>query len=284
VEKDQIPRQLSESDGVAPNLTWNDSPETHELLEAHSGRVAVLQLNRPHVRNALSAELLVSLTNALHRLDGSDEVHVVVLTGGERFFAAGADIAAMAGASSAEMATRPQLGCWQRLRQIRKPLIGAVNGYALGGGAELVWLCDLVIAGEGARFGQPEIALGLMPGGGATQRLPRSIGKARAIEMILLGEPITAWDAFDMGLINRVVPDELVLGSAIRVAEQIAEKSLEAVMAAKAAVLASFGLTIEEGLNQERAGFNGLFDTRDAQEGMTAFLEKRRPVFGRASV
>ncbi len=126
----------------------------------------IIRLNRPQVRNALSVELLLALTGALERLDADDGVHVIVLTGGDRFFAAGADIAAMAGASAAEMAARPQLGCWQRMRQIRKPLIAAVNGFALGGGAELVWVCDLVVAGESARFGQPEIALGIMPGGG----------------------------------------------------------------------------------------------------------------------
>ncbi|MEZ4504957.1 MAG: enoyl-CoA hydratase-related protein [Thermomicrobiales bacterium] len=157
-----------------------------ELREARDDRVGLLRLDRPEVRNAVSAELLVALTAALERLDADESVHVIVLTGGDRFFAAGADIAAMAGATSAEMATRPQLGCWQRLRQIRKPIVAAVNGFALGGGAELVWVCDLIVAGESVRFGQPEIMLGLMPGGGATQRLPRTVGKARAMELALL--------------------------------------------------------------------------------------------------
>lgn len=265
-------------------LNWNPAGESSELLEARAGQVAVLQLNRPQVRNALSAELLVALTVALQRLDTDDGVHVTVLTGGDRFFAAGADIAAMAGASTAEMATRPQLGCWQRLRQLRKPLIAAVNGYALGGGAELVWVCDLAVAGESARFGQPEIALGLMPGGGATQRLPRAIGKSRAMEMVLLGETMSAWEAWEAGLVNRVVPDELVLTSALRLAEAVALKSLPAVIAAKAAVLRAFDLPLEPGLIAERASFNALFDTADAHEGMTAFLEKRKPVFGRRTL
>ena len=269
-----------ESDRVTTNLAWTETPESSELLEVRSDRVGLVRLHRPRVRNALSTDLLVALTEALERLDADDDIHVIVLTGGERYLAAGADIAAMAGASAAEMATRPQLKCWQRLRQIRKPLIAAVNGFALGGGAELVWLCDLVVAGESARFGQPEIALGLMPGGGGTQRLPRHVGKARAMEIVLLGEPISAWDALDCGLINRVVPDELVLIVALRLAQLIAAKSLVATTSTKAGVLASFDLPMEQGLNQERASFNALFDTADAQEGMTAFLVKRKPVFG----
>ena len=261
--------------------SWKPSEETPELLEARDGRVALLQFHRPEVRNALSAEMLVALTSALERLDHDASVHVVVLTGGDHFFAAGADIATMAHASAADMAARPQLGCWQRLRQIRKPLIAAVNGFALGGGAELLWVCDLVVAGESARFGQPEIGLGIMPGGGATQRIPRTVGKARAMEMILLGEPVSAWNALEIGLINRVVPDELVLISALRLAHEIASKSNDAAIAAKAAVLAAFDLSVASGLNAERSGFNALFDTADAREGMTAFLEKRKPVFGR---
>lgn len=268
---------------MTTELNWTESPETSELLEARSDRVALLRLNRPQVRNALSADLLVTLTAAVQRLDADKQINVIVLTGGERFFAAGADIAAMAGASAAEMETRPQLGCWHRLRQIRKPLIAAVNGFALGGGAELVWLCDLVVAGESARFGQPEIALGIMPGGGGTQRLPRSIGKVRSMEMVLLGEPITAWKALDSGLVNRVVPDELVLTSALRLAHQIADRSQAATIAAKSAVLSAYDLPMELGLNGERAAFNALFDSPDAQEGMNAFLEKRKPVFGRSS-
>lgn len=265
---------------VTPN--WKPSEESTELLEARIGRVALLQLYRPKVRNALSADLLVALTSALERIDRDESAHTIVLTGDDRFFAAGADIVAMAQATSQEMATRPNLQCWQRLRQLRKPIVAAVNGFALGGGAELVWLCDLAVAGESARFGQPEIALGIMPGGGATQRLPRTIGKSRAMEMVLLGETISAWQAFDLGLLNRVVPDELVLPTALRLATDIAAKSLDAIIAAKAAILAAFDLPIAAGLDTERASFDTLFDTVDAHEGMTAFLEKRKPLFGRA--
>ena len=259
---------------------WRPSAESAELLEARTDRVAIVRLNRPQVRNALSADLLVALTAALERLDRDDGVHVILLTGGERFFAAGADISAMAGATADEMAKRPQLGCWQRLRQVSKPIVAAVNGFALGGGAELVWLCDLVVAGESARFGQPEIGLGLIPGGGGTQRLPRSIGKAKAMEIVLLGEPIAAWDAQELGLINRVVPDELVLTAALRLAGQLAAKSLPAIISAKTATLAAFELPLTAGLNAERTGFNALFDTAETQEGLSAFLEKRKPVFG----
>lgn len=265
------------------HLNWTEPPESNELLEARLDRVALVQLHRPQVRNAISADLLVALTKALERLDADDGVHVIVLTGGERFFAAGADIVAMAGATSAEMAARPQLGCWQRLRQLRKPLIAAVNGFALGGGAELVWVCDLVIAGESARFGQPEITLGLMPGGGGTQRLPRVVGKVKAMEIALLGDPITAWEALDAGLLNRVVPDELVLTSAFRMAQQVAARSLPATISIKAAVLAAYDLPIADGLDVERVAFNNLFDTPEAQEGISAFLEKRKPAFGRSN-
>lgn len=261
-------------------MDWNPSVESPELLEARVGRVAILRLHRPQVRNALSAELLVALTAACERLDHDEAVHVLMLTGGDRYFAAGADIAAMAGATAAEMATRPNLSCWQRLRQIRKPITAAVAGFALGGGAELVWLCDLVVAGESARFGQPEIGLGIIPGGGATQRLPRVAGKARAMELVLLGQPISAWDAMTLGLVNRVVPDELVLRSALGMATEVAAKSLSAIVAAKASVLAAFDLPLAAGLNSERARFDALFDTVDTQEGLSAFLEKRKPAFG----
>ncbi|MCA9858630.1 MAG: enoyl-CoA hydratase/isomerase family protein [Thermomicrobiales bacterium] len=263
------------------DLPWSETIESNELLEARQDGVAFVRLHRPQVRNALSVELLVALTEALERFDRDETIRVMVVTGGRQFFAAGADIGAMAGATSAEMATRPQLGCWQRLRQIRKPIVAAVNGFALGGGAELVWVCDLVVAGDSARFGQPEIALGLIPGGGATQRLPRSIGKARAMEMVLVGEPIAAREALDLGLINQVVPDDLVLTSADRVATRIAEKSLDATIAAKSAVLDAFDLPVVDGLDAERARFNALFDTPDTQEGLRAFLEKRPAQFGR---
>lgn len=259
---------------------WNPAPESDDLLEACDGRVGLVQLNRPEVRNALSAELLAALTATLERFDADESIFCIVLTGGDRFFAAGADITSMAGASSDEMRLRPQLGCWQRLRQVRKPIVAAVNGFALGGGAELVWVCDLVVAGESARLGQPEIMLGLMPGGGGTQRLPRTVGKARAMEIALLGESINAWDALELGLVNRVVPDELVLTTAVRIAHQVADKPLDATRSIKAATLAAFDLPMETGLDEERARFNSLFDTPDTQEGLAAFLEKRKPVFG----
>ncbi len=208
------------------------------------------------------------------------DIHAIVLTGGERFLPRARTLR--------PWRARPRLR-WQPGRnsvagnacgQIRKPLIAAVNGFALGGGAELVWVCDLVVAGESARFGQAEIALGIMPGGGGTQRLPRAIGKARAMEMVLLGEPISAWDALEAGLVNRVVPDELTLTAALRLAQRVAAKSLDAAIAAKSAVLASFDLPMEEGLDLERDALQRPVRHRGCERGNVRLSGKAQTGFG----
>jgi enoyl-CoA hydratase len=202
-----------------------------------------------------------------------------VITGDERAFAAGADIAEMANATAVEMHARLNLARWERLRKLRKPLIAAVAGFALGGGCELAMVCDLVVAAESARFGQPEINLGIIPGGGGTQRLVRAVGKARAMEIILTGRMITAEEAFSAGLITRVVPTELYLTEAIRLAHAISEKPPLAVQFAKESVLKAFDSNLETGLEYERRSFELLFATEDCREGMQAFLEKRNPTF-----
>jgi enoyl-CoA hydratase len=254
------------------------APE-HHLLTSREGHVALVRINRPRVRNALNEALLADLVATLEGLDQEPDVRVIVLTGDERAFAAGADVAEMVAASAVEMEVGPRLARWDRIGRIRKPLIAAVAGYALGGGNELAMLCDLIVAAETTRFGQPEINLGIMPGAGGTQRLVRAIGKARAMELVLTGRMITAAEAFAAGLITRVVPSELYLIEAMRLAEEIAAKPPLAVQVAKDAVLKAFDSTLETGLAYERRSFNLLFATEDRREGMAAFLEKRAPAF-----
>jgi enoyl-CoA hydratase len=249
------------------------------VLVNHDGQVAIVRLNRPHVRNALSQALMGELVEILEALDRDPETRAIVLTGDERAFAAGADIAEMANATVVEMLGRPNLARWDRMRKVRTPLIAAVAGFALGGGCELAMLCDIVVAAETARFGQPEINLGIIPGGGGTQRLVRAIGKARAMELILTGRMLTAEEAFAAGLVTMVVPVELYLSEAVRLGHEIASKPPLAVQMAKEAVLKAFDTNLETGLDFERRSFNLLFATDDRREGMRAFLEKRKPTF-----
>jgi enoyl-CoA hydratase len=250
----------------------------HILVEIEPP-IATITLNRPKVLNALSPDLIGELTGALSKLDGDENVCAVVLTGGPRVFAAGADISDMADRGPVEQLRRDQTGRWAPLAGFSKPLIAAVNGYALGGGCEVALMCDLIIAGETARFGQPEINLGIIPGAGGTQRWPRTVGKYVAMEVMLTGAPVTAQRAYELGLINRVVPAEMTIGLAKRMARQIAEKPPLAVRMAKEAVLKAFETPLHEGLASERKSFYFLFATDDQKEGMHAFLEKRKGVF-----
>jgi enoyl-CoA hydratase len=206
-------------------------------------------------------------------------VRCAVLTGAGRAFAAGADLGEMADATPVQMLTGYRFQQWERIRKVAKPIIAAVRGFALGGGCELAMLCDMIVAGESARFGQPEINLGLIPGAGGTQRLPRAIGKARAMEMILTGRALTATEAATMGLVTRVVPDEVVVDEARAIAASIAQKSPVAVRLAKQAILKAFDTTIESGMDFERNAFYFLFSTEDRTEGVRAFLDKRTPTF-----
>src|SRR5437773_12449226 len=241
--------------------------------------IATVTLNRPKVLNALSPELIRELTTALGELDGDDAVRAVVLRGGPRVFAAGADIGDMADRGPVEQLRRDQTGRWVTLVGFSKPLIAAVNGYALGGGCEVMLMCDLVVAGDSARLGQPEINLGIIPGAGGTQRWPRTAGKHAAMEVMLIGAPITARRAYELGLVNKVVPAEMTISIAQRFARQAAEKAPLALRMAKEAVLKAFETPLSEGLAVERKSFYFLFSTEDQKEGMHAFLEKRRGVF-----
>lgn len=237
---------------------------------------AIVRLNRPEVLNALNRELMEQLVIALETLDGDDAVRCMIITGNDKAFAAGADIREMADASSVDMVLRDQFALWDRIRRIKKPIIAAVSGFALGGGCELAMCCDMIIASESARFGQPEINLGVMPGAGGTQRLTRSVGKARAMEMVLTGRMLSADEALRAGLINNVVPSEAYLDAARSLARDVASKPPLAVRLAKEAIVKSFSTAIEEGLEFERKNFYLLFGSEDQKEGMEAFLEKRQ--------
>jgi len=241
--------------------------------------IATVTLNRPKVLNALSPELIRELTTALGELDSDDTVRAVVLTGGPKVFAAGADIGDMADRGPVEQLRRDQTGRWVALAGFSKPLVAAVNGYALGGGCEVMLMCDLVVAGDSARLGQPEINLGIIPGAGGTQRWPRTAGKYAAMEVMLTGAPITAERAYQLGIVNKVVPSEMTIEVAKRMARQLAEKPPLAVRMAKEAVLKAFEAPLSEGLASERKSFYFLFASEDQKEGMHAFLEKRRGVF-----
>lgn len=242
-------------------------------------RVVTVTLNRPEVLNALSSELMTSLVEALRPLDRDPEVGCFVVTGSGRAFAAGADIREMADKSYHDVVTEDYFGGWEGFAALRTPTVAAVAGYALGGGCELAMLCDLIIASEDARFGQPEIRLGVIPGIGGTQRLTRLIGKAKAMDLILTGRLMDAAEAERSGLVARVVPAQRLLDEATSVAATIAAFSKPAVLVAREAVDRALEVSLREGILFERRAFHALFATDDQKEGMRAFLEKRQPVF-----
>jgi len=249
------------------------------ILTRTEDHVGVATLNRPEVLNALSVELMDQLIAALEAFDNDPNVYVMVITGSEKVFAAGADIADMAEASAVEMMEHNYLARWLRIKTVRKPIIAAVSGYALGGGCELAMHCDIIIASESAKFGQPEINIGVMPGAGGTQRLTRAIGKFKAMEVILNGRFLSAQEAFEAGLVTRVVAKEQFLAEAMRLAHQIAQRPPIALKLAKEAVLKADEMSLAEGLEYERKLFYSLFATEDQKEGMRAFLEKRKAVY-----
>jgi enoyl-CoA hydratase len=246
--------------------------------EPHDG-IGAIQLNRPQVLNALSLQTMIELVEAFENYEKNPEIRCVVLHGSDKAFAAGADITEMSGAGTVEMLARDQFSRWERIRLFKKPIIAAVSGFALGGGCELAMHCDMIVASETAQFGQPEINIGVMPGAGGTQRLTRAVGKALAMEMVLAGKFITAQEAHQAGLVNKVLPIESYLEEAFALAKDVASKPPVALQLAKEAVLKAFSTTLEGGLEFERKNFYMLFATEDQKEGMAAFVEKRKPKF-----
>ncbi len=241
------------------------------------GRVGIVTLNRPQAMNAFNITMLGEVFDALEAFDKDENICALVVTGNEKAFAAGADIKEMADATPFQMITEARVDVWDRIRGIKKPVIAAVSGWALGGGCEFVLSCDMVIASESAKFGQPEITIGIIPGAGGTQRLARLIGKNLTMEMVINNRTLSAAEALQFGLANRVVPVEGYLDAAVAFAEEIASRAPMAVRMAKDSVNAAFETTLTEGLKAEKRNFYPLFSTEDQKEGMQAFIEKRKP-------
>jgi enoyl-CoA hydratase len=242
-------------------------------------RVAAIELYRPSAMNALSMPMMTEIVHACMEFDADDSIGCIVLHGSERVFAAGADIKEMEEADAVTMVKRDQFATWEKLRSVKKPIIAAVSGFALGGGCELAMLCDMIIASETAQFGQPEINIGVMPGAGGTQRLTQALGKGLAMELILTGGMLSAHKALEHGLVNRVVPSAVYLREAVSLATVIASKPPFAVRLAKEAVNAAVEQHLDDGLILERKNFYMLFTSKDQKEGMAAFVEKRKPVW-----
>ena len=249
------------------------------LLEKPADGVAVVRLNRPEVRNALNLAVRELLAKHFTDLGNDEATRCIILTGGDKVFAAGADIRDMVERSAMEMMARRAENLWEPIASCPKPVIAAVNGYALGGGCELAMHADIIVAGEGASFGQPEVRVGIMPGAGGTQRLTRAVGKFRAMRMLLTGEPVTAREALAMGLVSDVVADGEVFETALRIAKTIVSMPPVAVRQIKEVVLAGQDASLEAAMMLERKAFQLLFATGDQKEGMRAFLEKRKPEF-----
>jgi enoyl-CoA hydratase len=245
------------------------------LIRSEQG-VGIVQFNRPKALNALNREMMAEVIDALERFDTDRDTGCLLVTGNDRAFAAGADIKEMAQATPADMLNNPFIDYWDRLRRLAKPLVAAVSGYALGGGCELAMACDMIVASESAQFGQPEINLGVIPGAGGTQRLTRAVGKALAMEVILAGRRLSAAEAVQYGLANKVVPVESYLDEAIRFAAPIAAQAPIAARMAKEAINVAFETPLQSGLAHERRLFYLLFSTEDQKEGMDAFINKRR--------
>jgi len=247
------------------------------ILAETRGRVGLITLNRPQALNALNNQLMSEVSDALDAFDKNDAIGAMVITGSEKAFAAGADIKEMADKSALEMAQADYVSVFGRIRTIRKPVIAAVSGWALGAGCEVAMSCDMIIASETAKFGLPEVTIGVIPGAGGTQRLVRAVGKVTAMEMTLNNRKLTAQEAYQFGLVNRVVPISDYLNDALALAEEIASRAPLAVRAAKKMINASYESFLTEGLAEEKQAFYNLFNSEDQKEGMKAFTEKRTP-------
>jgi len=255
---------------------------SYELIQVRTEaeKVGIITLNRPKQLNALNSELMVEMGTALKIFDADPHIGCIILTGNEKAFAAGADIGAMATYSYADVYKNDYITRdWETLRSIRKPIIAAVSGFALGGGCEVAMMCDIIIAADNARFGQPEIKLGIIPGAGGTQRLPRAIGKAKAMDLALTGRMMDAQEAERAGLVSRVVPLDKLMDEALSAALSICDYSQMAVMSAKESINRAFESSLSDGVMFERRMFHALFATEDQKEGMDAFVNKRKPVF-----
>ncbi len=246
------------------------------LTEKHD-KAGLVRFNRPEALNAFNRGLMEELVQALEDFDRDDSIGAMVITGSDRVFAAGADIKEMAEASAIDMMLADKLGIWDRLRAIKKPLIAAVSGWCLGGGNEVAMMCDMIIASETAKFGQPEINLGVIPGSGGTQRLAKTVGKAIAMEMVINNRTLSAKEAYRFGLINRIVPVEVYLEDALKLANEIGARAPLAVRSGKEMVNQAFETFLEEGAADERRAFYFLFSSEDQKEGMRAFIERRDP-------
>lgn len=249
------------------------------ILSEVDGHVGIIKINRPKVLNALNPTLMTQMAEQMEAYDKDSNIHVILLSGSEKAWAAGADIGDMAEQSMLSMYERDQFATWERIKRVKKPIVAAVSGWALGGGCELMMHCDVIICSETAQLGQPEINIGVMPGAGGTQRLTRAVGKAVAMDVILSGRFLTAQEAYEAGLVSRVVPQEHFYTEALKVSHQMASKGPIALRFAKEGVLKAFETTLAEGLEYERKLFYMLFATNDQKEGMRAFVEKRRPDF-----
>jgi enoyl-CoA hydratase len=250
-----------------------------KTTEQYHPGIALIQLYRPKELNALNPQLMQEVRDALQQFDKNDNIKVIIITGNDQAFAAGADIKQMADKSAIDMQIMDQFSTWDQIRKTKKPIIAAVSGFALGGGCEFAMTCDMIIASETAKFGQPEVKIGTMPGAGGTQRLTKAVGKAKSMELILTGRFLSAQEAHFYGLVNKVVPVEMYMHEAVELAKEIAQMSTIAVQLAKEAINRSFETQLDEGLMFERKNFYLTFASEDQKEGMKAFIEKRKPVY-----
>ena len=276
---DMPPTANSSAPVSTPVPSASPDPAQELLVDYPGDGVAVVRMNRPQATNALSLNLQALLSGAFTQLAADPAVRAIVLTGGEKVFAAGGDIKGLEGAGAIEIMQRHTERVWAPIERCPKPIIAAVCGYAFGGGAELAMHCDIILAGEGASFSQPEIRIGIMPGIGGTQRLVRAVGKFNAMRMLLTGKPVSSTEAQAMGLVSQVLADDQVLPEALKMAKLIAAMPPLAVMQIKEVVLAGVDASLETALMLERKANQLLFATQDQKEGMQAFIEKRKPVF-----